>query len=97
MSHDLSQQGFQNVQSRRTDDPTDPDRRQSFSLSARPGPGIMAEANPVPPVRHSIRDPTLQAMATAAAETVANAVRYSHACSPCTAVHAAVVHGLILM
>lgn len=72
------------LQSRRTDDPTEPDRRQSFSVSARPGPGIMVEPNPTPPVRHLVRDPALQAMATEAASKVADAVRYCTDIDSCT-------------
>lgn len=63
------------LQSRRTDDPHNPDRRQSFSISARPGPGIMADPNPAPPIQHVVRDPAWQAMAAEAAQKVADAVR----------------------
>lgn len=63
------------MQSRRTDDPNDPDRSQSFSLNARPGPGQMSQADLPPPVKHVVKDPALQAMAAEAATTVAEAVR----------------------
>ena len=63
------------TQSRRTDDPSDPDRSQSFSLSSRPGPGQMPQQDLPAPVRHLVKDPALQAMAAEAASKVADAVR----------------------
>ncbi|DBB10991.1 TPA: hypothetical protein ACH3X3_006472 [Trebouxia sp. C0006] len=65
--------------SRRTDDPSDPDRSQSFSLSSRPGPGQMPQQDLPAPVRHLVKDPALQAMAAEAASKVADAVRQAKA------------------
>ncbi|DBB04420.1 TPA: hypothetical protein ACH3X1_012902 [Trebouxia sp. C0004] len=63
----------------RTDDPSDPDRSQSFSLSSRPGPGQMPQQDLPAPVRHLVKDPALQAMASEAASKVADAVRQAKA------------------
>ncbi len=63
------------LQSRRTDDPNEPDRSQSFSLSSRPGPGQMPQQDLPAPVRHLVKDPALQAMAAEAASKIADAVR----------------------
>ncbi|KAL3142104.1 hypothetical protein ABBQ32_004724 [Trebouxia sp. C0010 RCD-2024] len=65
--------------SRRTDNPKDADRSQSFSLTARPGPGQMCQADLPPPIKHVVKDPALQAMAADAASTVAEAVRHAKA------------------
>lgn len=70
------------MQSRRTDDPSEADRSQSFSLSSRPGPGQMPQQDLPAPVRHLVKDPALQAMAADAAGKVADAVR----CTPWQAV-----------
>lgn len=70
--------GYECLQSRRTDDPSNPDRSQSFTLNARPGPGQMSQADLPPPVKHIVQDPALQAMAAEAASTVAEAVRYHY-------------------
>lgn len=64
--------------SRRTDDPNNPNRAQSFSLTSRPGPGQMPQSE-LPAVRHLVKDPELQVMATTAAHKVADAVRQAKA------------------
>ena len=56
----------------------DLDDLQSFSMTARPGPGQMSQADLPPPMKHLVNDPALQAMAAEAASNVAEAVRCQH-------------------